>query len=567
MTEWNKIALMVSVLLSVSAALNGVSAQNLLQGRQQNASDMEFAAGSVAASVKDNSSLMDASSAAVGLETAVADLVHGENAGYGTTAEEKAGYGTVVLGADFEQGNLRKAQDAQTKYGIFFDADGAAEVGRFHLKGNFTFRQSFENDLKFASTFNPLRDMPYIIADSTGGDWRKQHYKMWADISTKLYKDRLSAGIAFDVEVGRGAKNIDPRPQASMSRIEVKPSLTFNTPGVLSVSAGFIYALYRETSNMILYDSSHPQKLYLLKGLGQYTYEIFSSTERERKYDGNTLGASLNFGHMAQWGSLNLYGEYRNGLEKVYDMEFSKPHDRGNYYTHDFSAGFIADCSMVGKSRVGVVASVTYAGFRHSGREFVQHFDSSPEVNAWITDSYLPGRYRCLEDHFQAKADIYLNDASLREDWVVTAGVQWNNRDEDYRVTDSRMYTNNFRLLYGLKKSFRFKSGVLEIDTDGMWSHRISAGLEFTPRETVDTTIEDGLIMFDYDVPSSWYFHSLSAGYCWNIRGGRTLSLSGSGFFRLSKKGLVSPDNEYEYCGAGGRFWRAGCNVGVAFGF
>ena len=74
-------------MFSVSVALNGISAQNLLQGRQQNASDMEFADCPEAVPVKDKS------------------------------------YGTVSLGADFEQGNLRKAQDAQTKYGILFNAD------------------------------------------------------------------------------------------------------------------------------------------------------------------------------------------------------------------------------------------------------------------------------------------------------------------------------------------------------------------------------------------------------------------------------------------------------------
>lgn len=476
-------------------------------------------------------------------------------------------YGNVAVGAEFESGNLRRAQDAETKTGISLDAEGASRIGIFHLKGNFHFLQSFENDLKFASTFDPLRPMPYVIVDSTGGNWRKQDYAMWADISAKLYKDRLSAGLAFDLEVGRGAKNIDPRPQAGMCRIDIRPSLTFNTEGILSVSAAFIYSLYRETSNLILYDSSHPQKLYLLKGLGQYTYEVFSSTERERKYDGNALGGSFCLRHSEDFGDFSLYGEYRNGLEKVFDMEFSKPHDRGYYYTSDFSAGFTADCSRIGMARSGVVGSITYQGFRHSGREFVQHFDPSPEVNAWITDSSLPSRYLCREDHIEAKADVFLNDNSFREDWVVTAGVQWNNRDEDYKATGARMYTRNVRALYGVDKLIRMKSGVLDLGFDGIWSHRVEAGLSYTPRETDDRTIEEGLVLYDYDVPSSWLFQSISAGYSWNLKKEHKLRLGGSAFCRVSKKGLVAPDNTLAYRGADGRYWRAGCSVDLAFSF
>ena len=94
-------------------------------------------------------------------------------------AKPKEGYGQAVLGADFETGTFHRAQDADTKTGIFFNADGERQVGRFRLKGDFRFRQSFENGVRFASTFNPLRDMPYVIADSTGGNWQKQAYAMW----------------------------------------------------------------------------------------------------------------------------------------------------------------------------------------------------------------------------------------------------------------------------------------------------------------------------------------------------------------------------------------------------
>lgn len=156
----------------------------------------------------------------------------------------KSDFGRAAVGGDVESGSFHRPQEASDKYGIFFKADGERQVGLFHLKGNFDFRQSFENGIQYSSTFNPLRDMPYVIADSTGGDWRKQYYSMWVDISAKIC-EKLSAGIGIDLNVGRGAKNIDPRPQAGMSKIGLEPTLSFNAGGAGVFSAGFTYCSYR----------------------------------------------------------------------------------------------------------------------------------------------------------------------------------------------------------------------------------------------------------------------------------------------------------------------------------
>ena len=489
-----------------------------------------------------------------------ADMEHGQT-------EEDCGQ--AVIGADFETGTFHKAQDAATKTGIFFSADGSGRVGIFRLKGDFTFRQSFENDVRFASTFNPLRTMPYVIADSTGGNWQKQDYSMWADISAPIVKDRLGAGLGIDLEVGRGAKKVDPRPQAGMCRIELKPSLSFNCPGLFSVSAGFIYGLYRETANLILYDSSQPQKLYLLKGLGQYTYEVFSSTERERKYDGNTLGGSFDLRRTDRYGTVSLYGEYRNGLEKVFDIDYSKPHDRGRYYTHDFRTGIDADFSMTGKKRFGAAAMLEYSGLRHSGREFVQHFDSSPEVNAWVTDSELPGRYTDSEDHLRGKAEFFINRAgTFGRSWVLTAEIEGNRSLQEYRATGAKETIKNIRAAAGVRKYMSTRTGALDLKADVRISRGLGSHLDYTPRETEDTHIAVDLIDHDFALPSNWHFIDLGAGYGWNLSHGRQLRIDASAFFKSSERTSLSlGENGLELNSAPGRWWRSGCSLSIGFRF
>lgn len=478
------------------------------------------------------------------------------------------GYGQAVLGADFETGTFHRAQDAATKTGIFFNADGERQVGRFHLKGNFRFRQSFENDVRFASTFNPLRAMPYVIADSTGGNWQKQSYAMWADISTPIVKGLLNAGLAMDLDVGRGAKKIDPRPQAGMCKIEIKPSLSFSFLNNFSASAGFIYGLYRETSNLILYDSSQPQKLYLLKGLGQYTYEVFSSTERERKYDGTTLGGSLSLQYNDDRGNVSLYGEYRNGLEKVFDIDYNKPHDRGNYYTHDFRAGVSLSAPMEGKERFGVALGFEYSGLRHSGREFVQHFDSSPEVNSWVTDSSLPGRYLNREDHFNCSLKIYINDRNKRKSWVITDDLEWNRCEQSYNAANAYELIKNERYALGVRKFFHTRGGLLDLGGKVKISHGKGSHLDYIPRETDDTHIAVDLIDHDFAIPSNWHYIHLNAGYTWNLKHKRALSLEAETFFKSSERDRRSKeDSGLEIDNMPGRWWRSGCLLTVGLRF
>ena len=482
---------------------------------------------------------------------------------------ETEDYGRAALGADFETGTFHRAQDAATKTGIFFSADGASRAGRFMMKGDFRFRQSFENGVRFASTFNPLRAMPYVIADSTGGNWRKQDYAMRADISAPVVKDRLSAGIGMDLEVGRGAKKVDPRPQAGMCRIEIQPSLTLNIPDMLSISAGFIYGLYRETSNLILYDSSQPQKLYLLKGLGQYTYEVFSSTERERKYDGNTLGGAFDIRHAGQGGTVSLHGDYRNGLEKVCDIDYNKPHERGHYFTHDFRAGIAADFDMTGSRRIGWSAAAEYSGLRHSGREFVQHFDPSPEVNAWVTDSELPGRYLNREDHVNAGAALFINGAgTFRRSWKVYADLEWNRCVQTYEAAGARELIHNMRAAAGVCKSIPTRAGALDLEVRMRLSRGLGSHLDYTPRETEDTHIAADLIDHDFALPSNWHFIELKAGYGWNLSHGRQLRIDGTTFFKSSEHTVLSlVEDGLELDSAPGRWWRSGCCLSVGFLF
>lgn len=443
-------------------------------------------------------------------------------------------FSDLSLYAGYEAGNLHRPQVAENIFSVNFDALGSRRLGRFYLNGGFRFRQGFENGVRFASTFDPLRDNPYFIADSTGGDWKKQSYDLWADVAFTALEDRLSVGLGASVSVGRGAKQIDPRPQADKNRISFVPSLAYNAgkAGIFAIS--LYYSMLTEISNLILYDSSRPQKLYLMKGLGQYTYEIFSNTERERKSEGDDIG--LGFGYIYRSGrfSASVSGKWLNGYESTYDIDYSKPHTRGRLYSDrlDFSLRL---------SRAGEIAihdfSVELGADSFSGREVVQVFDSSPDVNSWVTDSEIPGRY--LKSRTSAGADYGLwLKKSGKVTWHFGAGISFGKTSERYDAMASYMnYSHVFpsadayRVFYAGKGYFRLGIGL----GAGLCTE---SGMAYVNRED-DDTVRDGLIGPDYAVLSSdTVSGTASLMYAFGLKNGSFLSVSADGGWRHAFSGL-----------------------------
>lgn len=410
-------------------------------------------------------------------------------------------YADIWVGGEMSAGDFHRPQQPQSRYDIRFNAEGAQKVGLFYLKGGFGFRQSYQNDVRFSSVFDPLRGMPYIIADRTGGDWTRQSYDLWTDIAMPLVRNRFSAGLGVDLSVNRGAKKTDPRPQANTNRITLRPSLAFNMGRGGVISASFIWSMYKESSNLILYDSSEPQKLYLLKGLGQYTYEIFSNTERERKYDGDLWGLSASYVYSFSSFSASISGRYRNDFEEVYDIDYNKPHFRGKLYTDIYDVSLLLN--FIG-SRVRHTVSAGFEDTFRSGREIVQVFDPSPEVNSWVTDSEIPSRYRNGEMGVSASYGLWV----MRGEnylWHVAVTGKYSGISQRYDAMNSLMYYRNASLQLDLEKVFFIHKGYFELGVGLAGVKAFDCRYAYTERETEDTTIRTGLMEPDYGILSSDY--------------------------------------------------------------
>lgn len=438
-------------------------------------------------------------------------------------------YSDVSLSYEFSKGNFHRPQQAQSYNNYLFSAEGAITMGKFYVIGGFNFKEAFEKDVRFTSILNPYRGTPYIIADSTGGNWKKQTYDMWVKMASPVYFQLISFGLDGRLAVGRGAKSIDPRPQANSNSIQVAPSFTL-TQGKHSMGADFTYRRFRENSNMILYDTGNPQKIYLLKGMGQYTYDVFSTNERERQYDGDGFGGGVQYGYQSDRLSVFWDGTYENYLENANDIENNKPRQRGRLYETTWKgqlhADFFNDAHTVKQA-----LSAGYYDTRRSGREIIQVFNSSSEVNAWITSSEAPCRSVASQNGWIVGYNLYLLDGQANSyKWKFSLNGKLEEYADEYAVMNSLLKFKSYTTFLNAVRNFNIrKSQLLQIDVQGSYRSLLNEQKQYTPRETVDKTIENGLIKGDAAILTQDYGQlKASILYGYNLRNKTCLYLKGS---------------------------------------
>jgi hypothetical protein len=415
-------------------------------------------------------------------------------------------YSDVNLTYNFLKGDFRRAQQANLSNNYLFSAEGAITMNKYYLIGGFNFKESFEKDLHYTSILDSYRGTPYIIADSTGGNWKKQTYDMWVKIASPVYFSLISFGLDGKLAVGRGAKNIDPRPQANSNSIQVAPSFTLNKRNH-SLGADFTYRRFRENSNIILYDTGNPQKIYLLKGMGQYTYDVFSTNERERKYSGDGFGGGAQYGYQSEQIKIFLDGTYENYVEDVNDIENNKPRQRGRLYETNWAGNLHVDIYNKRKT----IKQTLLAGYndtKRSGREIIQVFNSSSEVNAWVTDSEAPCRSVTSQKEWNAGYNLYLLDKTETSyKWRFSLNGNLNDYSDEYAVMNSFLKFKSSTVSVNALRNFNIKeSHLLQVGLGGSYRSTWNKKFEYTPRETADKTIENGLVNNDASILTQNYY-------------------------------------------------------------
>lgn len=350
--------------------------------------------------------------------------------------------GQTAIGGNIESGDLRRPQQPYTGRSFNFQSERYQPLGNASFYGKFSFQQRWDDDIRWSAVLDPYRRNPYIIADSMGGDWKKQLYDLELKASTPVNESRsvfIGAGLRY--KVGTGARQNDPRPLTYTNDITLNPSFIWALNKSFSLGVNGNFNFYKEKLNFQVSNNEDIHYRYRLAGLGYY-YRSQSVTET-RFYTGKTYGGSAQL----QWEKSNL----RVLLDAGYSIRTDDAQDGsiapvwyGNFKEDQYHASLNATL-LTGRYTHQWQAS--WKTFDGDGKDY--HYGASvgnelPKlVNADVLSStfYNEGvlSYRWIADRFQ-------DDFK----WMAEASVTYSGMDNRYNYPQSRntVDANEYRLAF-----------------------------------------------------------------------------------------------------------------------
>lgn len=350
--------------------------------------------------------------------------------------------GQTWLKGAIEEGDLKRPQQPTQSRNIQFLSERYQSLKNASFYGKFSFQQKWDDGIKWSDVMDPYRRSPYVVADSIGGDWKKQLYDLELKASTPLNQQRsLLLGAGLQYKVGTGARQNDPRPLTYSNEISLNPSLVWAASKRLSLGLNGNINFFKEKLSFEASNNEDIHYRYKLAGLGYY-YRVQSIAET-RFYTGKTFGGAA----QVQWEGESLRflldAGYSRRMEDSEDGS-TFPQLNGNFTEDQYHASLNATLLTGSYTHQWTASWNTFDG---KGRDY--HYGESvnrqlpPLVNEDVLSNtfYNEGafHYRWIKDRFQ---DDYK--------WMLHAAVIYSGMDNRYNFPQFRntVDANEYRLAF-----------------------------------------------------------------------------------------------------------------------
>ncbi|MDQ6481842.1 DUF6850 family outer membrane beta-barrel protein [Dyadobacter sp. LHD-138] len=390
--------------------------------------------------------------------------------------------GTTFVGTYQEVGDFRRPQEASSKSYYTFHSERYQPVKKGVFYGSFRFEQQKENGIHWNDLLDPYRGTPYILADSLGGDWKKQVYKLNLKAASAQIADRLALGAGLVYNLSTGARQNDPRPLNYVNELDFKPSLLFEINKKHSAGLTGTYGFYKEEVSLMNNKSELLQKVFKLKGLAVHDAPALFSNSFTRLYDGKKKGADVQYA-WSQSGSSDLKWLTSLGWEDYSEDVrdgVTKPTNGGKFNQTTYHL-----TSTLQRSNSGWMQQlqISFLKKEGKGREYHQTYD--PVSTVWITT-------------FEA---IFYTSEATRADisWELVKQAEYDGFN--WKVKASAGYNKyGAQYLYTAPVSQNLETANMRLDGQKAWSLKsrnsillsINAGYQFPLTNGLDYTLKQG---------------------------------------------------------------------------
>jgi hypothetical protein len=208
----------------------------------------------------------------------------GESAERGELGEQ----GVMRFVGGYEAGRFRAPQTATAILGGGFDARGLKRFGgtsgttapnAWTLAGQFRYDRSAHDSVKLSTVANPLNGNPYILADTTGGNWLRDDIRLETSLSTPLLWENLRFGTQLWYGVGQGARRNDPRPLFRYRTLGIAPAVLWQIASEHSLGGVFRVESRREDAELGFFANDN-SFVWRMRGLASYDRIPLVSSQR-----------------------------------------------------------------------------------------------------------------------------------------------------------------------------------------------------------------------------------------------------------------------------------------------
>ena len=333
----------------------------------------------------------------------------------------------------FDKGEYKLQQQGKTENDVQFNSNGALRLGGVSLWGNFTFSNITTKDSRFNTMqFQPLRDMPYYVADSVSSGWKKQLYDLSLKAATPMYWNRLGLGCELDYTSATGAKQNDPRSTAYYYSISARPGLVFKINDKNHIGINGLYENMFERTIPTNSNSQLSQPVYIMRGLGNYGPGVVGGLGGITTfyYKSDKVGGAVQYGYHSNI-DLLLDLKYYYKVEDVFQAP-SKPQRMGSTVQNYLNGNL----QLLINGRYTSKVTLDYFDKQTDGIEYIQVIDNSYEVQKWVTvQKYIRSNYTCKGaslkyDLFSGKEKEYTWRAGVTGEYSDLADVYYLPRSE-----------------------------------------------------------------------------------------------------------------------------------------
>lgn len=183
-------------------------------------------------------------------------------------------------------------QQGSKNHTLVFDAGTFMKHRSSTLWGEAFYNNGRIRGINWNETSEPQVVHPYVLADSVGGNMNVERYSFmggWAS-----YNGKLAVGASIGYTAGLYYRNVDPRPRNVTANLDIQAGIGYNVWRGYVLAASFNYKKYKQTNNVAFYSELGSDKIFHLLGFAN-DYSRFAGTGIQTYYNGNRLGATLNF--------------------------------------------------------------------------------------------------------------------------------------------------------------------------------------------------------------------------------------------------------------------------------